>query len=45
MVIFEVTTQLRITMVKSTNFTGQPILNQLLMYIEKGNIRKIAVGS
>jgi hypothetical protein len=29
-------------MVKSTNFTGQPILNQLLMYIDKGDIRKIA---
>ena len=29
-------------MVKSTNFTGQPILNQLLMYIDKGTIRKIA---
>jgi hypothetical protein len=28
-------------MVKSTNFTGQPILNQLLMFIEKGTIRKI----
>ena len=27
---------------KSTNFTGQPILNQLLMYIDRGNIRKIA---
>ncbi len=29
-------------MSKSTNFTGQPILNQLLMYIDKGTIRKIA---
>lgn len=29
-------------MSKSTNFTGQPILSQLLMYIDKGNIRKIA---
>lgn len=29
-------------MVKSTNFTGQPILNQLLMFIDKGTIRKIA---
>jgi archaellum component FlaD/FlaE len=29
-------------MSKSTNFTGQPILNQLLMFIDKGTIRKIA---
>lgn len=29
-------------MSKSTNFTGQPILNQLLMYIDKGSIRSIA---
>jgi hypothetical protein len=29
-------------MSKNTNFTGQPILNQLLMYIDKGNIRRIA---
>jgi len=29
-------------MSKSTNFTGQPILNQLIMYIDKGSIRKIA---
>lgn len=29
-------------MSKNTNFTGQPILNQLLMYVDKGNIREIA---
>jgi hypothetical protein len=29
-------------MVINTNFTGQPILNQLLMFIDKGSIRKIA---
>jgi Domain of unknown function (DUF4372) len=29
-------------MVKSANFTGRPILNQLLMYIDKGTTRKIA---
>lgn len=27
---------------KSTNFSGQPILNQLLMYLDKGQIRKIS---
>lgn len=27
---------------KSTNFSGQPILNQLLMFLDKGQIRKIS---
>ena len=27
---------------KSTNFNGQPILNQLLMFLDKGQIRKIS---
>lgn len=27
---------------KNTNFSGQPILNQLLMYLDKGQIRKIS---
>ena len=26
---------------KSTNFSGQPILNQLIMFLDKGKIRKI----
>ena len=43
MVIFEVTTQKRITMSKSKHFTGQPILNQLLIFLDKGKIRKIAM--
>ena len=43
MVIFVSTTQQRITMSKSTNFTGQPILNQLLKFLDKGKIRKIAM--
>ena len=30
-------------MSKSTNFTGQPILNQLLKFLDKGKIRKIAM--
>jgi hypothetical protein len=34
--------QTKETMSKNTNFTGQPILNQLLMYLDRGNIRKIA---
>ena len=29
-------------MSKNTNFTGQPIMNQLLMFIDKSTIRKIA---
>ncbi len=28
---------------KSTNFSGQPILNQLIMFLDKGKIRKIAM--
>ncbi len=43
MVIFEVTTPKSITMSKSTNFAGQPILNQLLMFLDKGKIRKIVM--
>ena len=43
MVIFEVTTPKSITMSKSTNFTRQPILNQLLMFLDKGKIRKIVM--
>ena len=43
MVIFEVTTPKSITMSKSTYFTGQPILNQLLMFLDKGKIRKIVM--
>ena len=27
---------------KSTNFSGQPILNQLLMFLDKGQIKKIS---
>lgn len=30
-------------MSKSTNFSGQPILNQLIMFLDKGKIRKIAM--
>jgi hypothetical protein len=29
-------------MSKSTNFSGQPILNQLLMFLDKGQIRKLS---
>ncbi len=36
MVIFESTTQQRSTMNKSNNFTGQPILNQLLLFLDMG---------
>jgi hypothetical protein len=43
MVIFEVTTPKRITMSKNKHFTGQPILNQLLIFLDKGTIRKIAM--
>ena len=43
MVIFGVTTQPIVTMSKSTNFSGQPILNQLIMFLDKGKIRKIAM--
>jgi hypothetical protein len=28
---------------KSTNFSGEPILNQLIMFLDKGKIRKIAM--
>jgi hypothetical protein len=28
---------------KSTNFSGQPILNQLIMFLDKGKIRKIVM--
>lgn len=27
---------------KNTNFSGQPILNQLLMFLDKGQIRKLS---
>jgi hypothetical protein len=27
---------------KSTNFSGQPILNQLLFFLDKGQIKKIS---
>lgn len=27
---------------KNTNFSGQPILTQLLMFLDKGQIRKIS---
>ena len=43
MVIFVVAKLKRSTMSKSTNFTGQPILNQLLKFLDKGKIRKIAM--
>jgi transposase len=42
MVTFVVTTQQGVTMSKSTNFSGQPILNQLIMFLDKGKIRKIS---
>ncbi len=29
-------------MSKSTNFSGQPILNQLIMFLDKGKIREIS---
>lgn len=32
----------KVTMSKSTNFSGQPIFNQLLSYIDKTDIKKIA---
>jgi hypothetical protein len=41
MVTFVVTTQQWLTMGKNTNFSGQPILNQLIMFLDKGKIRKI----
>jgi Transposase DDE domain/Domain of unknown function (DUF4372) len=41
MVTFVVTTQTKLAMGKSTNFSGQPILNQLIMFLDKGKIRKI----
>jgi hypothetical protein len=31
-----------VTMSKSTNFSGQPIFNQLIKFIDKSNIKKIA---
>jgi hypothetical protein len=43
MVILEVSTQQCIAMSKSTNFTGQPLLNQLLLFLDKGKIRKIVM--
>ncbi len=43
MVIFVFVTNKRITMGKSTNFSGQPILNQLILFLDKGKIRKIAM--
>jgi hypothetical protein len=42
MVIFVVTTKQGITMGKNTNFSGQPILNQLIMFLDKGKIRQIS---
>jgi len=42
LVTFAVTTQQYVTMGKNTNFSGQPILNQLIMFLDKGEIRKIA---
>jgi len=42
-VIFEFTTKRRITISKSTNFSEQPILNQLIVFLDKGKIRKIAM--
>lgn len=42
-VIFEVTTQQGVTMNKSTNFSGQPTLNQLIMLLDKVKERKIAM--
>lgn len=42
-VIFEVATQQSITMSKSTNFSGQSILNQLIMFLDKGKIRNTAM--
>jgi len=41
MVTFVVTTQQWLTMGKNTNFSGQPILNQLIMFLDKGKIRRI----
>jgi len=41
MVIFEVQTK-KTTMGKTTNFNGQPIFNQLIKFIDKSEIRKIA---
>lgn len=42
-VISEFTTKRRVTMSKSTDFSGQPFLNQLIMFLEKWKIRKIAM--
>lgn len=42
MLIFIVTTQQKASMNKSTNFIGQPILNQLLFFIQGVNTSKIA---
>jgi hypothetical protein len=41
MVTFVVTTQTKLAMGKNTNFSGQPILNQLIMFLDRGKIRKI----
>ena len=42
MITFGVTTQQVVIMGKNTNFSGQPIFNQLIKFIDKGEIRKIA---
>ncbi|MDR0713376.1 MAG: DUF4372 domain-containing protein, partial [Bacteroidales bacterium] len=42
MVIFVVTTKTKSTLGKSTNFIGQPLLNQLLFFVSGVNIRKIS---
>jgi len=42
MVKFIITTK-QITMNRSTNFSGQSILNQLIMFLDKDKIRKLAM--
>jgi hypothetical protein len=42
MLIFVVTTKTKSTMGKSTNFIGQPLLNQLLFFVSGVNIRGIS---
>jgi hypothetical protein len=37
-----ITTKQGVTMSKSTNFSGQPILNQQKMFLDNGKIRKIS---